>query len=75
MIAVPTFLNAKAGLAVRYSSGHPLGDNIEFHGLTPAPDDLDLSWHDERFVMKAAFSTETPVLMLMLPEFQVLMSC
>jgi hypothetical protein len=25
---------------------HPLGDNIEFHGLAPDPNDPDLSWHD-----------------------------
>jgi len=43
MIVVPTFLNAKASLAVRYLSGHLLGNNIEFHGLAPAPNDLDLS--------------------------------
>ncbi len=51
MIAALAFLNVKAGLAVRYLSGHLLENNVEFHGFAPAPNELDLSWHDERFVM------------------------
>ena len=28
-----------------------MGDNIEFHGLAPDPNDPDLSWHDHFMVM------------------------
>ena len=29
---------------------HPLDNIIEFHGLSPNPIDLDLTWHEHAFV-------------------------
>ena len=34
----------------RHNDPHPLGNIIEFHGLSPNPNDLDLTWHEQRVV-------------------------
>jgi len=31
---------------------HPLGNTIEFHELSPNPNDLDLTWHEYALVSK-----------------------